>query len=126
LKEADLADWFAVLHLLATSHQPLATSHSKVFHAFIGVAPRNEATMNTTQTTAIEPGCRIRLPEDWAQSLGMQGQVVLIRTNDGILVRPHPLTTWDEVFADKLRVRPGDDSVAPEVEELSGDDTIFF
>jgi hypothetical protein len=81
--------------------------------------------MSTTQTTAIEPGCRIRLPAEWAEALGMQGEVVLVRTDEGILVRPHALTTWDEVFADKLRVRPGDDSVAPDVKELTGDDILF-
>jgi hypothetical protein len=56
--------------------------------------------MNTTQTTAIEPGCRIRLPEEWAESLGMRDEVVLVRTEEGILVRPLSLTTWDDVFAD--------------------------
>ena len=81
--------------------------------------------MSTTQTTAIEPGCRIRLPQEWAESLGMRDEVNLVRTDEGILVRPHHAATWDEVFADKLRVRPGDDSTAPDVKELSGDDIVF-
>ena len=81
--------------------------------------------MNTTQTTAIEPGCRIRLPEEWAESLGMRDEVVLVRTEEGILVRPLSLTTWDDVFADKLRARPGDQSTDPEVKEVSGDDILF-
>jgi hypothetical protein len=55
----------------------------------------------------------------------MQDEVVLVRTDEGILVRPHPLATWDEVFADKLRVRPGDHSATPEVKEVSGDDLLF-
>ena len=42
--------------------------------------------MNTTETTTIEPGNRIRLPAEWTESLGLQGQVVLIKTDDGILV----------------------------------------
>jgi hypothetical protein len=84
-----------------------------------------ERIMNTTQTTAIEPGCRIRLPEEWAESLGMQYEVILVRTDEGILVRPRHAATWDEVFADKLRARPGDDSTAPDVKELTGDDILF-
>jgi hypothetical protein len=81
--------------------------------------------MNKTQTTAIEPGCRIRLPEEWAESLGMRDEVVLVRTDEGIMVRPHHVTTWDEVFADKLLARPGDESTIPDVKELSGDDILF-
>jgi hypothetical protein len=81
--------------------------------------------MSTTQTTAIEPGCRIRLPQEWAESLGMQDEVILIRTDEGILVRPRSLTTWDDVFTDKLRARPGEASTAPDVKELSGDDLFF-
>jgi hypothetical protein len=31
----------------------------------------------------------------------------------------------DDVFANKLRVRPGDGSTEPEFNELSGDDLLF-
>ena len=58
--------------------------------------------MNTTQTTVIEPGNRIRLPAQWAEALGLQDQVVLVKTDEGILVRPHPKVTWDDVFANRL------------------------
>ncbi len=85
--------------------------------------------MNTTQTTVIEPGNRIRLPEEWAEALGLQDQVVLVKTDEGILVRPQ--VTWDDVFANRLSVRPagptrsGEAATAPEVTEVSGDDLLF-
>jgi hypothetical protein len=87
--------------------------------------------MNTTQTTAIEPGNRIRLPAEWAEALGLQDEVVLVRTAEGILVLPHPRATWDDIFADKLSVKPGgptpsgEAATAPEVTEVSGDDLLF-
>ena len=81
--------------------------------------------MNTTQTTVIEPGNRIRLPAEWAEALGLQDEVVLVKTDEGILVRPHPKVTWDDVFANRLSARPGDAATAPEVTEVSGDDLLF-
>jgi hypothetical protein len=81
--------------------------------------------MSTTQTTAIEPGNWIRLPAEWAEALGLQDEVVLVRTTEGILVRPHPKATWDDIFAHKLSVKPGDAAIPPEVTELSGDDLLF-
>ena len=70
--------------------------------------------MNRTQIAPIEPGNRIRLPADWAEGLGLQGQVLLDRAPDGILVRPCPPVTWDDVFATKLPISPG----AAEMPEL--------
>jgi hypothetical protein len=84
-----------------------------------------EAMMTTTQTTAIEPGHWIRLPAEWAEALGLQDQVILVRTDEGILIRPRSKATWDDIFADKLRPRPGDPGTAPEVTEVSGDDLLF-
>jgi len=87
--------------------------------------------MNTTQTTAIEPGNRIRLPAEWADALGLQDQVVLVKTDEGILVRPQPKVTWDDIFANRLSARPGgptrsgEATTAPEVTEVSGDDLLF-
>ena len=81
--------------------------------------------MNTTQTTVVEPGFRIQLPPEWAEGLGLKGQVVLTRTAEGILVRPGPQATWDEIFATDLAVRPGDPSVPPEITEVTGDDLLF-
>ncbi len=81
--------------------------------------------MSTTQTTPIEPGNRIQLPADWAEVLGLRGVVTLERTDKGILIRPGPRFTWDDIFATRLSVRPGDSATAPEVTELSGDDLLF-
>ncbi len=82
-------------------------------------------TMNERRTTPIEPGYRIQLPADWAEALGLKGQVVLARTPDGILVQPCPITTWDEIFATKLSIRPADPSEDPEITEVTGDDLLF-
>ena len=44
------------------------------------------------------------------------------RTDVGILIGPCPRYTWDEIFATKLSVRPGDSAAAPDISEVSGDD----
>jgi hypothetical protein len=82
-------------------------------------------TMNTTRTTQIEPGFRIQLPPEWAEGLGLKGQVVLTRTVEGILVRPCPRADWDEIFATKLTIQPADPSDDPEITEVTGDDLLF-
>jgi hypothetical protein len=82
-------------------------------------------TMNTIQTTPVESGFRIQLPPEWAEGLGLKGNVVLTRTADGILVSPCPQATWDEIFATDLVVRPGDPSIPPEITEVTGDDLLF-
>jgi predicted DNA-binding antitoxin AbrB/MazE fold protein len=33
--------------------------------------------------------------------------------------------TWDEIFATKLTVHPGDPTTEPDVSEISGDDLLF-
>lgn len=80
--------------------------------------------MNSTQIATLEPGNRIQLPADWAVALGIRGAVKLERTSEGILVRA-ARATWDDIFATKLSVRPGDPAVEPDVTELSGDDLLF-
>src|SRR5262249_30687486 len=65
------------------------------------------------------------LPADWVQALGLQGQIVLDKTSEGILVRPCPPVTWDDIFATRLTVRPGDPATVPEVTQVSGDDLLF-
>ena len=60
--------------------------------------------MNTPQLTPVEPGHRIRLPEDWVQALGLRGLASLSRTAEGILIRPCLPTTWDDIFTEKLTV----------------------
>jgi hypothetical protein len=81
--------------------------------------------MSTIQTIPVEPDFRIQLPPEWADSLGLKGQVVLTRTSEGILVRPCPRATWDEIFATKLIIQPADPSSDPEITEVTGDDLLF-
>ena len=81
--------------------------------------------MTTTQITALEPGNRVQLPTDWAEALGLHGQVSLERTPEGIFIRPTPRLTWDDIFATRLSARPGDPAAEVEVGELSGDDLLF-
>jgi len=79
--------------------------------------------MNPSQLTLIEPGNRIQLPADWAEALGLHGLVALDKTTEGILVRPCPSVSWDDIFATKLSIGPpepdGDDA------EATGDDFLF-
>ena len=81
--------------------------------------------MSSTRVAALEPGCRVQLPADWAHELGLQGEVLLTKTEEGILVRPRPKYTWDDVFSTRLSVHPGDPSVEPEITEITGDDLLF-
>ncbi len=81
--------------------------------------------MTTTRITPIEPGYRIQLPAEWAESLGLKGQIILTRTPDGILVQPCPSATWDEIFATKLSIRPADHTADPEITDVTGDDLLF-
>jgi len=55
--------------------------------------------MNPTQITSLEADNRIQLPADWAEDLGLRGQVTLEWTENGILIRPGPRFTWEEIFA---------------------------
>ena len=64
--------------------------------------------MNTTRTSTIETGNRVQLPAEWTEDLGLRDQVVLVKTGEGILVRAHLRVTWDDIFASRLSIRPGD------------------
>lgn len=75
--------------------------------------------------TPIDPSNRIQLPADWMQALGLHGQVALERTNDGILVRPVPRATWEEIFATKLVIGSAPADQREDTEELTGDDFLF-
>lgn len=82
-------------------------------------------TMSTPLTTPLEPGNRIQLPSDWAEALGLHGQVVLDRTSDGILVRRYPLATWDQLFATPLPIGSNPQENHEEDPEVTGDDVLF-
>lgn len=74
------------------------------------------------KTLALETDYKIKLPLDWVKELGLESGVVLERTNDGILIRPSLVQTWDEIYAEKLKM--GEPS-ALDLSEVSGDDLIF-
>jgi hypothetical protein len=81
--------------------------------------------MNSTQTTPLESGNRIQLPIEWADALGLRGQVALERTSDGILVRPCPRLTWDEISATKLVIGSAPLGQNEDHVEVTGDDFLF-
>ncbi len=81
-----------------------------------------------TQIAPLQPGFRIQLPAEWARDLGLQGQVALDKTSEGILVRPClPKTdeqrAWDAFFAEKLVI--GSNTQASDEIEVSKDDLLF-
>lgn len=73
--------------------------------------------------TTIQPDHKIQLPAEWVAELGLQGFAALERDRDGIVIRPLPNVTWDEVFADKLPV--GSHVTALDSSEVSRDDYLF-
>jgi hypothetical protein len=74
---------------------------------------------------AIEPGNRIQLPAEWMRALGLHGLVALERTGDGILVRPCPRVTWEDIFATKLTIGSAPPDQDEDVVEVTGDDFLF-
>jgi hypothetical protein len=81
--------------------------------------------MNSTKNMPLEPGNRIQLPADWVEALGLRGLVSLERTDNGILIRPYPRLTWDDVFATKLTIRSAPPDQPEDDLELTGDDFLF-
>ena len=74
------------------------------------------------KTLSLEMDYKIKLPLDWVKELGLESGVVIERTDEGILIRPHAAQTWDAVYAEKLKM--GTPS-ALDLSEVSGDDFIF-
>ena len=74
------------------------------------------------KTLSLEVNYKIELPRDWVTELGLESGIVLEKTHNGILIRPRPAGTWDEVYAEKLKI--GNTS-ALDLSEVSGDDLIF-
>jgi hypothetical protein len=81
--------------------------------------------MEPTHTTPLEPGNRIQLPADWVQALGLQGQVELDKTPDGILVRPSRRLTWEEFFATGLPLNSAPPDQNKDHLEITGEDHLF-
>jgi hypothetical protein len=73
----------------------------------------------------IDPANRIQLPADWVKAAGLHGLVALEQTRDGILIRPCPRTTWQDIFATKLVIGSGSPDQAEDTTEVSGDDFLF-
>jgi len=73
--------------------------------------------------TPVETGYKIQLPAEWAAEFGLETVAALEKTAEGILVRPCPLVTWNEIFADKLPM--GQQPSALDLSEVSGDDFLF-
>ena len=71
---------------------------------------------------SLETDYKIKLPIDWVKELGLESGIVIERTDDGILIRPYTAQTWDEIYAEKLKI--GTPS-ALDLSEVSGDDLIF-
>jgi len=70
----------------------------------------------------LETDHKIKLPRDWVQELGLGSAVMLERTDEGILIRPYTAQTWDEIYAEKLKIGT---PAALDLSEVSGDDLIF-
>jgi hypothetical protein len=81
--------------------------------------------MSATLTTPLEPSNRVQLPAEWAEALGLRQAVRLERTTEGILVRPCPRLTWDEVFANKLQINSAPPGQVSDDLELTGDDYLY-
>ena len=50
----------------------------------------------------VQPGNRIELPSEWTAEMGLHQYAALERTSEGILVHPCSVSSWDDVFAQKL------------------------
>jgi antitoxin component of MazEF toxin-antitoxin module len=89
---------------------------------FHGISCRIEGTMNNVP---IDADNRIQLPADWAEALGLRDQVTLEQTDSGILIRPCPRFTWDDVFSTKLTIGSAPPDSKEDELELGGDDFLF-
>ena len=72
--------------------------------------------------TTLETGHKIQLPVEWVIEFGLEQIAVLEKTADGILIRPCPATTWDAIFAEKLKIGQQPDF---DLSEVNGDDLLF-
>ena len=78
--------------------------------------------MNSTKIASLEPGNWLQLPAEWVEALGLHSLVTLEKTAEGILVRPCPRATWDEVFATKLPIGSAPPGKDEDELEITGDD----
>jgi hypothetical protein len=76
-----------------------------------------------TKLTPVYPGNRIELPSEWAAEMGLDQFAALEKTKEGILVHSCSASSWDDVFAQKLRI--GSAAERPEAIEVAGDSVIL-
>ena len=76
-----------------------------------------------TKLTPVQPGNRIELPPDWTAEMGLDQYAALERTSEGILVHPCSVSSWDDVFAQKLR--SGTAAGMAEAVEVTGDGVLL-
>ena len=74
------------------------------------------------KTVSLETDYKIKLPLDWVKELGLESGIVIERTVDGILLRPYAAQTWDDIYAEKLKMATPS---ALDLSEVSGDALIF-
>jgi hypothetical protein len=77
-----------------------------------------------TKVIPVEPGHRIQLPADWAGELGLDQLVTVEKTATGIIVRPGPRRSWDDVFATRLVVGGAEATEANDL-QVTGDDLVY-
>lgn len=70
----------------------------------------------------LETEHKIQLPAEWVIEFGLEQIAVLEKTAEGILIRPCPATTWDVIFAEKLKIGQ---QFEPDLLEVNGDDLLF-
>ena len=74
------------------------------------------------KTLPLETDHKSKLPRNWEKELGLESGFVIERTHDGILIRTSTTRTWDNIYAEKLKM--GSPSVL-DLSEVSGDGLIF-
>jgi hypothetical protein len=82
--------------------------------------------MDAVKIMPVKPGHVIELPADWVAELKLGKAAALERTAEGILVRPYPSPSWDDVFAGKLTIggATNADRMTDEI-DASGDDLLL-
>ncbi len=75
--------------------------------------------------TSIDADHRIQLPADWVEALGLRGMVTLERIDNGVVIRPCPRFTWEEISATKLVMGSAPPDENDDDVELTGDDFLY-
>jgi hypothetical protein len=76
-----------------------------------------------TKLAPVQPGNRIELPSEWMAEMGLDAYAALEKTSEGILVHACSVGSWDDVFAQKLRI--GSAAGTVEAVEVTGDGVLL-